>query len=389
MKHRFPLFIVLILSITLFFAAGCGDGSSDTGTGAGDNSGDGLKLRFAALGDTQMGTDWLGMQATNPSSTNIPQFRQTIIDINSTSPESQIIFLTGDIVLNFAKDNGETLKGQLNAWQDVYANLPFTKKSQLLPLPGNHESDFEDVGVNAQAPNPGAINEWLTWFVLNGYDVYAGNGPTPSGANPDSLARDESKLTYSFNRNDIHFIVINTDTLTTKTDATTGLVLAGWIPVNWIEEDIRKAQLNPSISTIIAVGHRPIEMPAYTSEDAGIINTTEFPLASRLSLVMRENSKVKLYLVSHCHSWDATKLNNGAGVWQVIAGNGGAPVEQNWNPTGGVYYGYSIFDIFESGKIVVHNYGRDLPPSPQKFYEGTPVPPAPATLRGDLVIYSP
>ena len=66
-------------------------------------------------------------------------------------------------------------------------------------------------------------------------------------------------------------------------------------------------------------------MPAYTSEDAGIINTTEFPLASRLSLVMRENSKVKLYLVSHCHSWDATKLNNGAGVWQVIAGNGSPP----------------------------------------------------------------
>ena len=75
------------------------------------------------------------MQATNPSSTNIPQFRQTIIDINSTSPESQIIFLTGDIVLNFAKDNGETLKGQLNAWQDVYANLPFTKKSSCCRSP--------------------------------------------------------------------------------------------------------------------------------------------------------------------------------------------------------------------------------------------------------------
>ncbi len=389
MKHKFILFIALILSITLFVAAGCNSGSSDAGTSAGYNTDDGLKLRFAALGDTQMGTDWLGMQATNPSSTNIPQFRQTIIDINSTSPASQIIFLTGDIVLNFANDNGETLKGQLNAWQDVYSTLPVTNKIRLLPIPGNHESDFEDVSANAQAPNPGAINEWLAWFVQNGYDFDAGNGPTPSGANPDSLVRDESKLTYSFNMGDIHFIVINTDTLTTKTDATTGLVLTGWIPVNWIEEDIKKAQLNPSISTIIPVGHRPVEIPAYATEDAGIINTTEFPLASRLSRVMSENSKVKLYLVSHCHSWDATKLNNGEGVWQLIAGNGGAPLEQGWNPTGGVYFGYSIIDIFESGKIVVHNYGRDLPPSPQKFYEGTPVPPEPATLRGDLLIYAP
>jgi hypothetical protein len=177
--------------------------------------------------------------------------------------------------------------------------------------------------------------------------------------------------------------------LNTETDMTTGLVLTGWIAINWIEEDVRKAQLNPSISTIIVAGHKPIEMPAYSSEDNGIINTADYPLAFRLSQALRENNKVRLYLACHCHSFDAMKLNNGAGVWQVIVGNGGAPIEKSWNPAGGVYFGYSIIDIFESGKIVLHNYGRDLPPPPQKFYEELPVPPAAATLRQDLVIYTP
>lgn len=388
MKQKFSLFFTLFLSIILLFIAGCGTGSDNAGNNTGYIQSDALKLRFATLGDVQVGASaWHATQATNPSSTNIPQLRQTIIDINNTSPKPQIAFLSGDLVMGEINDNGATLKTQLNAWQNVYNSIPVTNKIQLLPIPGNHESDFKDASFNAEAPEPGAINEWLTWFIQQGYNLYAGNGPTPSGTNADCLVRDESNLTYSFNIGDTHFVVINTDTLNTQTDATTGLVLSGWIAINWIGEDVRKAQLNPSISTIIIVGHRPIDMPSYTSENDGIINTTQYPLGNRLSGVMSENNKVKLYLVSHCHSWDARQLNNGKGIWQIIAGNGGAPIEQSWNPAGGVYFGYSIIDIFTNGKIIVHNYGRNLPPSPQQFYEGSPVSPEPATLREDLVIY--
>lgn len=387
MKHSSTFFIALILLVALFYVAGCGSGSGtsavQTGSGSGSGSGDGVKLRFAAFGDTQIGE----IQEGNPSFTNIPQLRQTITDINSASPESQYIFLIGDLVLNMANDNGDALKAQLTAWQNVYNGFSSTRKGQLLPIPGNHELCFEDFALNAQAPNPGAINEWLAWFVQNEYDFAAGNGPAPTGSNPDCLARDESKLTYSFTRGDTHFIVIDTDTLSTKTDPATGLPLTGWIPINWIEEDVRSAQLDSSISTVIVVGHRPIETPSYSTDSPGIINTAQYPLADRLSALMSGNSKVRLFLASHCHAWDAIKLNNGAGVWQVIVGNGGAPIQQGWNPDGGsVYFGYSLVDIYTSGKIVLHNYGRALPQPPQKFYEDSPMPPEPATLRGDLTI---
>ncbi|MDQ7822415.1 MAG: metallophosphoesterase [Candidatus Eremiobacteraeota bacterium] len=382
MKQWSVLPRVLIVLTVLAFFTGCGGNGGSGESVVLSSSGDALKMRFAAFGDLQIGT----LQSGNASCTNIPQLRQTIIDCAGSDPVPEITFLNGDMVLNMIKDDGEALKTQLDAWQQLYSGLPDAGRSQLLPIPGNHEVDFEDLALNAQAPNPGAIDQWLLWFVRNGYDFAAGNGPTPAGSNPDSLARDESKLTYSFTRGVTHFTVIDTDVLTTKTDATTGLVLSGWIAINWIEEDVRKAQLDPSVSEIIIVGHRPVETPSYSTDSPGIINTAEYPLADRLSAVMSSNSKVKLLLVSHCHAWDARKLNNGAGVWQVIVGNAGAPIQEGWNPAGGVYFGYSLIDLYQSGKIVLSNYGRALPPSPQKFYEDSPVAPAPATLRETLTI---
>ncbi|MFH0800992.1 MAG: metallophosphoesterase [bacterium] len=368
-------FFIVCIIFLLLIVSGCSVKNSAT---------DPIKFRFAILGDIQVAE----IESGYPSCTNVPQLRQTIIDINNSNPRSQFIFINGDIVTNLVNDNGEALRAQLSAWQDVYNGLPVLNKIQLLPIAGNHESNFKDLRLDAEAPNPGAINEWLNWFAQNGYNFVSGNGPTPTRPNPDSIVRDESNLTYSFNIRNIHFVVINTDTLNTNTDPTTGMVLAGWIPINWIENDVRNAQLNPAISTIILVGHKPIEAPSYSAEsDNTMLNTSQHPLADRLSSLMSANNKVKLYLACHCHSWDAIKLNNGNGIWEVIVGNGGAHIEESWAPQGGAYFGYSIIDIYRSGKIVLSDFGRALPPPPQKFYEDSPVPPEPATLRQELVIY--
>jgi len=119
------------------------------------------------------------------------------------------------------------------------------------------------------------------------------------------------------------------------------------------------------------------------------MNTSQYPLGTRLARAMRENSKVKLFLASHLHEWDAFRLDGGSGVWQIVEGNGGAHLDESWKPDGGQYYGYSMVTIYNSGKIILEGYGRPVPPPPQKFYEDEPVPPEPATLREQLVIFSP
>ena len=51
-------------------------------------------------------------------------------------------------------------------------------------------------------------------------------------------------MTYSFNIGEVHFIVINTDTLTTEKD-THGHSYPGWVPYNWIEQNVRSAAGEP------------------------------------------------------------------------------------------------------------------------------------------------
>jgi hypothetical protein len=373
----------LMMVIVMLVMASCNNGGGTVIMPSGNPPvEDTVRLRIAAMGDLQIGLN----QPANASTANIPQLRQTLSDISTSFPDAQLIVIDGDIVMNLAHDNGETLRTELDAWQQVYAGLPTAGKIPLLPVPGNHEMDYH-IGVSgAEAPNPGASSEWLAWIARNGYGFAAGNGPTPAGANPDSLVSDESRLTYSFNKGGTHVVIINTDTISTRTDPTTGLPLAGWIPVNWIENDIISAQLDPAIEAIILVGHRPVVMPAFSSETDGILNRLPDMLADRLERVMRENSKVKLYIASHCHAWDAMRLGGAGGTWQVVMGNGGAKIESRWEPAGGVYFGYSVVDVYGSGKVVVTDMGRALPPPPQAYYEDTPVAPGPATARGTLLV---
>ena len=374
-------FLLCVLS-GLIILFSCGLGS--------DSNKDLVVLRFAIFGDNQVGyTAWQETKDMNPSSANIPQLRQTVADITTTDPLPEILFILGDLVMNEVMDNGETLQIQLNAWQKVYNSLPGSQMIPLVPIPGNHEFVVYSPLDNNEGPNPGAINVWVEWFTANGYDSYAGNGPKPGGSNPDLLVRDESMLTYSFTMKRIHFVIINTDTLNPVINpkTKTPLVMQGWIPINWIEQDIKKAQNDTHISVIIVLAHRPIETSyPVTTERAIILNSEEYPFGTRLARVMRENSKVKLFLASHLHRWDSTRLEGGEGVWQVIVGNGGCHLDTDWNPQGVVYYGYDIVSVYRSGKIVIEDFGRELPPPPQKFYEDKPVPPTPATLRTTIII---
>ena len=66
-------FLICIFSSVILFLS-CGSGS--------DSKRDPVVLRFAILGDNQIGyTAWQETKDVNPSSANIPQLRQTIADI--------------------------------------------------------------------------------------------------------------------------------------------------------------------------------------------------------------------------------------------------------------------------------------------------------------------
>ena len=137
------------------------------------------------------------------------------------------------------------------------------------------------------------------------------------------------------------------------------------------------------------MGHRPIEAPDFVVPPLyghTILAMNQYQLASDLATLLQQTPKVKAYFCSHVHAVSAARLKGAPRVWQIVSGNGGAPLETYWTPAGGQYFGFSEVRLHRSGRLSVANYGRAVPPPPQAFYEGTPIAPAPAKLREVIVL---
>ncbi|MFH1159415.1 MAG: hypothetical protein V1733_00500 [bacterium] len=152
---------------------------------------------------------------------------------------------------------------------------------------------------------------------------------------------DESRLTCSFDHKEVHFTVINTDTYNKM----------GSFPIHWVTSDIENASQNPAIKHIFVINHRPVYGSGFSAEP---------PTADSNNAVLwqvMENNHCVAMISSHEHLFFKKQVNNK--VWQVITGCAGARLDPV--PDSLQYFGYTIFQVMSSGKIIEKTMGRDVP----------------------------
>ena len=124
----------------------------------------------ALFGDLQIGyANWQATKQENPSSTNVPQLRRTLLDLKR-HPRVRLGIVLGDLVMNEVDDQGQELAVQLDAWQEVYQAAARPARLQLLPAAGNHELNVFRTSLNKQFPSYYTYDVWLDWIARNGYD---------------------------------------------------------------------------------------------------------------------------------------------------------------------------------------------------------------------------
>jgi len=365
-------YFIRALTLGLFLCLGARDA---LGGDPPSNSG-GITASFVVLGDNQLGKE--SIAPGNASSANVAQFRQTLKDIATLEPKPSHIFYTGDLVLNGADDRGETLAGRLEAWTKAYREwcrecgfeIPF------VPVPGNKDVMrviLKD-GQPIEVVNPYTYPVWVDWLKQSGFGRFGGNGPSADAPNPDLLAGDNGRLTYSFDDADgSHFILINTFTLNNQPEPP-----RGWIPYHWIAEDARKAEANPRVRHIFVFGHMPIRiagLPFDPKGDNSILNSDTDPLAQQLQETLGGLAKFRGYFCGHLHLWDCSLLPESKDVWQVIGGMAGSkPIGRGagaWQPP--FFFGFNLVRIHPDGRVGVVSYRR---PVPEPYYSTAPQPPA-------------
>ncbi len=292
--------------------------------------------------------------STNPSTANLAQLDRTYQEIATMTPKPDYLFFAGDMIFGYEMDTTK-LAAMLAAWRTHWEASPAAKAGiTLVAIPGNHET--EDTGKRSF---PAAEVQWLK--VMAPY-IRGNNGPTAHGA--DSLATDQSRLTYSFNHKDAHFVVMNTDPVGQDSH----------VPAHWIADDLANAR-KAGAKHLFAIGHKPAF--AFDGGSGGLMSPNRGEFWAGM-----EANHAEAMLSAHNHVYRRFQPHH-SGTWMVIAGNGGSPLEKEV-AANEHFYGYTVVSVLKSGRVISKSYGRDLPaegyaaPAPTQTY--------PTTLRDSLEI---
>ena len=229
------------------------------------------------------------------------------------------------------------LANELTAWKAIFEESPAKAAGvELVTLPGNHEvQDAKKVAYAA------AERTWLR--LMAPYLTRGGNGPRAGGA--DTLRTDQSRLSYSFDFRDAHFLTLNTDP-----------VGADWtVPAQWAASDLAAAKARGA-RHIFAISHKP----AYEYPGAPGDGLSRFPAIRDAFWHAMTSAGADAMLSSHNHVWWAGRPAAG-GPWQIIAGNGGSKLQVVQTvPGSGNYSGFTYVMVMNSGRVVAWSYGRDV-----------------------------
>ena len=295
----------------------------------------GVAYSFVVVGCNRLAApESLGVVST----ANVQELNRTFADIAALNPKPNFLFFNGDLVFGYTNDS-TALDRELKGWIALYqASALATSGVELVTIPGNHETDNL-----AKVAYPPGERTWLRDMAA--YITRGGNGPGVGGA--DALQTDQSKLSYSFDFKDAHFVTLNTDP-----------VGKDWhVPTSWVTSDLAAARTRGQ-KHIFAIGHKPA-YPYPTVPTDGLV----FDQASRDAFwTSLQANQVEGMFSAHNHV--AYRTQPTGHTWMIIAGNGGTPIDATVDPTipgTGTWFGFTLVTVTNSGRVFSKMYGRDVP----------------------------
>jgi hypothetical protein len=336
-------------------------------------------LSFSTVGDSRQDLD-------KPDPTTLPLSGQDATWLQNTQAFSRImrsiaaekssfLFFNGDMIMGYGKAGipadtssvpaivGSDLMKfyrQYGFWRGMVAEL-MEQGTYVVPVPGNHETQWKAGGKKAQVENENAWRDNMGDLILDDARFSRMFGETPSFENVadnghyDHLASDQSKLSYSFDFRGAHFAIINTDPV--KGDA--------HAPTGWLREDFAEAKAR-GIEHFFVFGHKPAFTYAYDllapTAPAGL---DVDPAARDLFWNLIEEYGAT-YFCGHEHIFNMSQplKAQGGKAWQVLVGSGGspfdaAPTATTANPATDRTYAWATIKVLGDGSEKIDAWGFD------------------------------
>jgi hypothetical protein len=268
---------------------------------------------------------------------------------------------------------------QYGFWRGMVAPVMETG-TYVFPVPGNHETECKACPKNADGPRVAKVENEQAWAANMGdlildtarFTSILGAAPAnpsfgPASAGPDGLTTDQSKLGYSFDYKNQHFVVINTDPVGAETSA----------PAQWLAADLAAARSRNGIQKIFVFGHKP----AYTYDYLGGMRVTGAGLDATPATTVKRDAFWSVieqykatYFCGHEHIYNISQPKGGA--YQVLVGAGGSPFDDSATNNGATVrpatdrsYSWATVKVHSDGGVDILGYGFDEHFGPTQLYD--------------------
>ena len=294
---------------------------------------------------------------------NTKVLSRLIREVQAQKPN--VLFFNGDMIMGYST-NHHVLDREYAYWRGMMSALLETG-TYLVPVPGNHEvqikwqEDPEEEPVKfAQREGEAAWRENMGDLILdtNLWRRLVCHPPTawdqnhaPPIGGPDRILSDQRQLSFSFDCQDLHFAIINTDPYGNDSHA----------PVSWLREDLSQARQR-GMRHCFVFGHKMAYTYRY-KPDLKSKGLDAFPVAAEAFWQVIEDHGAT-YFCGHEHIYHAMQpLHSGPhGAWQIIVGSGGSPFEaqpgDSSNPHDRLYV-WARVEVHQSGRVHLEANGFD------------------------------
>jgi hypothetical protein len=282
----------------------------------------------------------------------------------------RLLFFNGDMIMGYGQAGptpgnsvadvaGSDLVAfyrQYAFWRGMVAPL-IESGTYVVPVAGNHEVQSKPLGKKAQVENENAWRANMGDLIIDTVRFKAIVGTDASHVNVqdngalDGLTTDQSQLSYSFDVDNSHFVVVNTDPVGRDNTA----------PSTWLASDLAAAA-SRGAKHFFVFGHKP----AYTyyfgtsiPPNPGVAGLDNVP-ASRDAFWRVIEQYGATYFCGHEHVFEMSQPKGAA--WQVMVGSGGSPFaarqgEETLNPSTDRTYAWATVKVRRSGRVEIAAYG--------------------------------
>ena len=286
---------------------------------------------------------------------------------------SNFLFFNGDMIMGYGKatvpTNNTTVAGIVNSdllkfyqqyafWRGMVASL-MENGTYVIPVPGNHETQCKACGKKAQVENENAWRANMGDLIFDNTRLLMLFGEAPDYENVgnngtyDGLTTDQSKLSYSFDLEGSHFVVINTDPVGNDAHA----------PTNWLAADLSLAQARGA-QHFFVFGHKPAYTYYYGANLPAAPSGLDNDPASRDAFWNVIEQYGATYFCGHEHIFNIMqpRASQGGKAWQVLVGSGGSPFEASptdttLNPATDRDYAWATVKVYRNGLVKITAYG--------------------------------